>query len=339
LKNYMKIRKECFVFMKRFFALFTIVALLAVTGSAFAANPTVTANPSSVTITVGGREEVAITATAGNTGGTLGAFGVTGDSGAGASITGSAGSGTLTLAPTTTGSFTVTVNVTETYTTSDAAGHPSQQTATGSVTVSVTVNDVYQGDPVGSETTGMLDAEVPQAAVNALASQLGGSVKQLGTDANVTTNNSGATPGQTDSNGNVCLGLFPSISNLSDGTYLVSYTFPAIVPSNVEGGLSLSVNGKTVSVKIFDMSYVELDATAISGGETVYLAFTVRNDDIVDASLGDVNAAFDLVDPLLVASKSSSGTNNPGSSSGGCDAGFTALALAVLGGFIATRRK
>lgn len=330
--------------MKRFFALFTVVALLAVAGSAFAANPTVTANPSSVTVTVGGREEVAITATAGNNG-TLGAFSVAG--GAGATVSGSGGSGILTLAPTSAGTFAVTVSVTETYQESDVSGHTEAKTATGSVTVSVTVNAAYQGEPEGDEETGVLDANVPEAAVQALAEKLGGSVKPLDASVKFSENESDVTPGQTfsDSEGNqiVCLGVLPNMTGLSDGVYLVKYTFPSGLGSslNVTGSLKLSANGKVVSVKAFDTDYNAIEDFSNVAGKEVYLAFKVDGDTIVDnVSLGDVNAAFNLVDPLLVASKSGGGSShNPGSSGGGCDAGFTALALAVLGGFIATRRK
>jgi hypothetical protein len=331
--------------MKRFFALFTVVALLTVAGSAFAANPTVTANPSSVTVTVGGREEVAITATAGNNGGTLGAFSVTG--GAGATVSGSGGSGILTLAPTSAGIFAVTVSVTETYQESGIGGHIESKTAPGSVTVSVTVNAAYQGEPEGDAETGMLDANVPEAAVQALAEKLGGSVKPLDTNVEFSKNKSDLTPGQTfsDSEGNqsVCLGVLPNMTGLSDGVYLVKYTFPSVLGSslNVTGSLKLLANGKMVSVKAFDMKYDAIEDFSNVAGKEVYLAFKVDDGTIVDnVSLGDVNAAFDLVDPLLVASKSGGGSShNPGSSGGGCSAGFTALALAVLGGFIASRRK
>lgn len=324
--------------MKKFFALFTVIALLAVAGSAFAANPTVTASPSSVTLTEGGRAEIALTAIAGHPNGALGAFSVTGDAAAGATVTGSDGSGTLTLAPTDIGSFTVTVRVTETY---QDPGHDKPLYAEGTVNVSVTVNSVHEPEKKGDDKTGELDTYVSDDAVAKIAEKLGGTVKALDSNVTLSDNDSGAVPGKTtDSEGNVCLGLLPNMTGLSDGTYLVKYTFPEGLNVSVEGSLKLSANGKMVSVKVFGMDYDgPIQDFSDMAGKTVYLAFKVDDNTIVDnVSLGDVNAAFDLVNPLLVASKKGGG-NNPGKSGGGCDAGFTALALAVLGGFIATRRK
>ncbi|MBQ3449218.1 MAG: hypothetical protein IJG34_04905, partial [Synergistaceae bacterium] len=125
--------------MKKVFALFMVSALLAFAGSAFAADPVITASPSSVTILPGASATVALSATNPN-GGTLGAFSVTGGTAsAWASVSGSALTITAPATATQGGSYTVTVSVTETYTESDTAGHASSRTATGTATINVTV--------------------------------------------------------------------------------------------------------------------------------------------------------------------------------------------------------
>ena len=119
--------------MKKFFALFMVIALLAVTGSAFAADPVITADPSTVNV-VAGEESRTVSLSATNpNGGELGDFSVSGFSGA--SISGS----TLTIDPSsaTPGSYTATVSVTETYV--EAGGHGATLTATGSTTINITV--------------------------------------------------------------------------------------------------------------------------------------------------------------------------------------------------------
>ena len=63
---------------------------------------------------------------------------------------------------------------------------------------------------------------------------------------------------------------------------------------------------------------VTVKTTAISGGDTPG----------GDTPGGDTPGGDTPVTPV-----------NPGSSGGGCDAGFGALALAVLGAFMVTRRK
>ncbi len=124
--------------MKKFFALLTICALLAFTGSAFAASPEITADPSSVTITAGASATVSLTATPGNEGGTLSAITITDGTAADwATIDGS----TLTVtapATATPGPYTITVSVTETY--GDISGHGGPSTATGTRTIDVTVD-------------------------------------------------------------------------------------------------------------------------------------------------------------------------------------------------------
>lgn len=124
--------------MRKVFALFMVSALLAFAGSAFAADPVITASPASVTILPGLPIAVSLSATTPNNG-TLGAFSVTGGTAASwASLSGS----TVTItapAEATPGSYTVTVSVTETYVVSDSGGHTTQ-TATGTATINVVVD-------------------------------------------------------------------------------------------------------------------------------------------------------------------------------------------------------
>ena len=130
--------------MKKFFALFTVIALLAVTGSAFAANPVeVTADPSYFSIKAGETTSLTstVSATAANSG-DITDYAVTGES---ATISGK----TVTIpAPATAGTHKVTVRVTETYYESDDVGHINPQYARETVTIIVNVIET------GSEETG-----------------------------------------------------------------------------------------------------------------------------------------------------------------------------------------
>ena len=123
--------------MKKFFALMLSVAMLLVAGSAMAASPVVTVSATSLTVKAGTSTQLTVSATAGNTGGTLGALKVSGASWA--TLSGN----TLTLAPAATvaeGQYNIAVGVIETYTTSGAGGHGSvAMTASDRAVIAVSV--------------------------------------------------------------------------------------------------------------------------------------------------------------------------------------------------------
>ena len=121
--------------MKKLFALFMVVAMLSIAGTAMAADTTLTASRSKLSMTAGGTETVTLTATAGH-GGQLSAITVSGASWA--TVSGN----TLILAPTAAGTYTLNAAVTETYTEGDAAGHATPVTVTSTANASIAVSVV-----------------------------------------------------------------------------------------------------------------------------------------------------------------------------------------------------
>lgn len=331
--------------MKRFFALFTVVALLTVAGSAFAANPTVTFSPSSLTVTTGGSNSAGVTATAAN-GGTL-SVPTLGSAPSWVSLVGNI----LTAeagASVTAGTYSATVSVTETYTTTDTAGHARQQTATGEATITITVSApaVDSGSNIDGSAydTSVSNQELAQMAT---ALGLGTTVQALPDTVTVTANPNPAstmTFSDTSTKGVVSL---PIMENVPAGTYSIKVTLPASVPA-ITSLPDLYPNGPdngSVTVKFFVSENGILEAADTSdfvAGATLYVVFTVGADgNFENASLdaSSVDATTSLLNPVLAAKVSGGSTGGLGSSGGGCSAGFTALALAVLGGFIASRRK
>lgn len=331
--------------MKRFFALFTIVALLAVAGSAFAANPTVTFSPSSLTVTRGGSNSATVTLTAAN-GGTLGTPQLSGPEWVkllGTTLTATVASD-ANLAAT---DYTAIVSVVETYTETDTAGHSSQKTATGEASITITVTNA--ADDSGTNTDGSAyDTSVSSQELDAMANLLGdgASVQALPDTVTVTANpNSASTMTFSDTTTKGVVSL-PIMEDVPAGTYSIKVTLPASVPA-ITSLPDLYPNGPeggSVTVKFFVSNNGSLAAATTSdfvGSAELYVVFTVGangNFENASAEASDVEAAASLTNPVLAA-KVSGSSSGPGKSSGGCDAGFTALALAVLGGFIATRRK
>jgi hypothetical protein len=346
LKNYIKSPKGVLCFMKKFFALFTIVALLAVAGSAFAANPTVTFSPSSLTVTRGGSNFATVTTTAAN-GGTLSAAQLVSAPDwvklLGTTLTATVESD-ANLAAT---DYTATVSVVETYTETDTAGHSSQKTATGEASITITVANV--ADDSGTNTDGSAyDTSVSSQELDAMASLLGdgASVQALPDTVTVTANpNSASTMTFSDTTTKGVVSL-PIMEDVPAGTYSIKVTLPASVPTitSLPDLYPNGPDGGSVTVKFFVSNNGSLVAATTSdfvGGAELYVVFTVGasgNFEDASAEASDVEAAASLTNPVLAA-KVSGSSGGPGKSGGGCDAGFTALALAVLGGFIASRRK
>lgn len=115
--------------------------------------------------------------------------------------------------------------------------------------------------------------------------------------------------------------------------------------------VTLGEGAKTVKVfsytgnSISELKPSDINSSAgFTYNGTVYLAFAVGTDAVTDieaANIPTLNPTL-AVKRLFPATTPQTPTNNPtgpGDSSGGCSTGFAALALAVLGSFIATRKK
>jgi hypothetical protein len=343
LKNYIKSPKGVLCFMKKFFALFTIVAVLAVAGSAFAADPVVTATTSRVEVNLTGEaktESVSLSATNPN-GGTITwtASALGGITATLASETGLTNTLTITVPADATGNPTVEVSVNERW--SDTAGHTG---ATGSTTISVVIYS--PNPPAPTADSGGMSKEVPSNVLNELVGEELPDTVTFGTSPHSSTADISMGDGTTP------VAALPPMKGLPDngGPYVVAITFgtisdtltavPALYPNGsnsdpVAVSLYVDVNGTLTQVTNENVGIL------IRSHTTAYMKFKIINRVIVGAFMGEVLAStVDISDPILAASSGSSPSPaGPGKSGGGCDAGFTALALAVLGGFIATRRK
>ncbi|MBQ7544777.1 MAG: hypothetical protein IJT02_07530 [Synergistaceae bacterium] len=145
----------------------------------------------------------------------------------------------------------------------------------------------------------------------------------------------------------------PAMNNLPAGLYYVASIDFEAKPASADADASFDFYPKGFSsaskdIRVFDSAQAELATPNDAYGKTnCYVVFKVNDaaDDIVSISAYDVSAPV-LAAKLQVAAQNNGGEennnltfNDPGSSGGGCSAGFTALALAVLGGFIAARKK
>lgn len=109
-------------------------------------------------------------------------------------------------------------------------------------------------------------------------------------------------------------------------------------PNNVAGEPDQTAKFfKEESGKLVDLTVADVFG-ATSRYTRGYVAFQLSAAATKPAVATDVKKATTNPDPTPTPTPFNPGAN-PGSSSGGCDAGFSVLALAVLGGFMVTRRK
>ncbi len=329
--------------MKKFFALFTVVALLAVAGSAFAANPSVTFSPSSLSVTRGGSNSATVTATPGNTGGEI--VNVALGTGAPSWVTLSGYVLTATVPSSinlAAGDYTVTVTATESY---DVAGHGGSQTATGTGTITITVREASSAEDENADGSSY-SANVADTTVAAISSALGGTdVQKIPSTVTLTSNSTDPTEWVFSDLNTRGVAALPIMTDIPAGTYVLEITLPLLmsrvtaVPVLYPSG----ANSTPVAVKFFGGTNGTTEITdsnvseLFAAGETVNMVFTVGSNGSFVAT--SVEAAAAMSNPVLAVTSTQVNPSGPGKSSGGCDAGFTALALAVLGGFIATRRK
>lgn len=329
--------------MKKFFALFTVVALLAVAGSAFAANPSVTFSPSSLSVTRGGSNSATVTATPGNTGGEI--VNVALGTGAPSWVTLSGYVLTATVPSSinlAAGDYTVTVTATESY---DVAGHGGSQTATGTGTITITVREASSAEDENDDGTSY-SANVADTTVAAISSALGGTdVQKIPSTVTLTSNSTDPTLLVFSDSNTRGVAALPVMTDIQAGTYVLEITLP-LTMSRVTAIPVLYPNGASstpVAVKFFGGTNGTTEitdsnvSTLFAPGATVNMVFTVGSNGSFVAT--SVEAAAAMSNPVLAVTSTQVNPSGPGKSSGGCDAGFTALALAVLGGFIATRRK
>ena len=140
--------------MKKLFALFMVVAMLSVAGTAMAV--TVTASPSDVSVTLGSTATSTISATAAH-GGTL-SYSLS-STAPWATLSGT----TVTFSPSSsaaTGYFTVTVTATETFTSGDVAGHSTTVTESATANIYVTVSKAVTPKPEGGSSSATTQTKV-----------------------------------------------------------------------------------------------------------------------------------------------------------------------------------
>lgn len=220
-------------------------------------------------------------------------------------------------------------------------------TTTEAISVSVNTTDTF--NPI-----------VTASALAAISNDYGKPVKELPYDAASTTVTWAATADEkaymtAQSMDFVC--SLPVLNVVSDGVYVANIKFdntPSAstftAPMFYPNGVNASGLAKSTLYTISDGSATKVtDANAkdiVVNGRSVYLVFEVVNN-VVAADFEA--AAVTLSKPALVV-KETSTTPTPtptpsgdiygvGSSSGGCSAGSAVLALALLGTFIAARKK
>ncbi|MBQ9433112.1 MAG: hypothetical protein IJU26_02745, partial [Synergistaceae bacterium] len=129
--------------------------------------------------------------------------------------------------------------------------------------------------------------------------------------------------------------------DFSVGVSLNTLTLPAgstatlsLIPANALGTVSYSANqswvtfsGNTATLKPTATGTYTIVITATDSGRTSNNTATVTVTLTVTSSGGSTPTSPDIP------------SSGPGSSGGGCDAGFSALVLAVLGAFITARKK
>lgn len=151
-------------------------------------------------------------------------------------------------------------------------------------------------------------------------------------------------------------GRTAAFNDLAVGTYYTPISFQTLASDrSIKSGAEFTfypdgvTDGTQSYVKVFDDTGAEVTDPAsmvTTAGKTGYIAFVIENTGIKDA-----NADSSLANPTLTlemneATPTPTPTPTPsgdvygvGSSSGGCSAGSAVLALALLGTFIAARKK
>ncbi len=153
----------------------------------------------------------------------------------------------------------------------------------------------------------------------------------------------------------VFVSSLPVLENIPDGTYIAAITFDNTPSRAVVGAPKfypngVSATGAATSAKIYTYangSATEVTASnaksVITNGRAAYLVFEVANSAVATADFEA--SAVTLNKPAIAVVNTASTPVSPdepsgvGGSSGGCSTASAALALAVLGTFIATRKK
>ena len=138
----------------------------------------------------------------------------------------------------------------------------------------------------------------------------------------------------------------PRLKDVAAGLYVASISFdntpreaqvyskPTLYPYGVKA------NGAATDATVYAISNneaYEVPGSAVYSGMNAYLVVRVGTNGVAVADT-DVNAALVTIDRPTIAVKLTN-VIGVGSSSGGCSAGSAVLALAVLGAFIAARKK
>lgn len=217
-------------------------------------------------------------------------------------------------------------------------------------TITETVNSTATFSPV------VADERVREAVTDAY----GKTVSELPYTTASTTKTWSASTEETSymtANNLVFVSSLPVLENIPDGTYIAAITFDNTPSRAVVGAPKfypngVSATGAATSAKIYTYangSATEVTASnaksVITNGRAAYLVFEVANGAVAVAEEDFEAAAVTLNKPAIAVVNTASTPVSPdepigvGGSSGGCSTASAALALAVLGTFIATRKK
>ena len=218
-----------------------------------------------------------------------------------------------------------------------------------------TVTEVVTVDESGNTTTTTYE-EAPDAAVTAMKAVMGDTLVMAPASkladvqqATITTDDAEAAY----QNLHVAARA-AAYNDLEVGSYYAPVSFIALASGrSIKSGATFTfypdgvTDGTQSYVKVFDDTGAEVTDPAsmvTTAGKTGYIAFVIENTGIKDA-----NADSSLANPTLTLEMNeATPTPTPtpsgdvygvGSSSGGCSAGSAVLALALLGTFIAARKK
>ena len=145
----------------------------------------------------------------------------------------------------------------------------------------------------------------------------------------------------------------PKLSGIANGSYIAEITFDNTPSADQVGAPTFYPNGVSASGAAASKVYVwsngaPVEITAdnakanIAQNRLAYLVFTVANNAVTTSDFGAAEASLSEPSIVVKATNTQPGPDTPGSvggSGGGCSAGGFALALAVLGSFIVTRKK
>lgn len=334
--------KGVFCFMKKCLSLFIVLALLALTGSAFAANPTVEVSPHDIIVKFGEATTATLTGTAAN-GGTL-TYAVTETTN---NVTATISGATVTITAPLGASNNVgyvTVTVTETYTETDEAGHTSTKTAEGTARVTV-----YMISAGSAETGGISTLGAPGADEYAVA-HFGADVKdvtQVATfiDSQYASLHSAQNAVNRHNFGfwkkGTAMAALPGMHDLDDnGNYVAGVALPGTFKEEFDAqgsdednkpleihmvsGIGNDGSGvATVDIRVnmaVNSGWGFTDVTTkgqirqgLNNGGSFMVNFKTSGGQLVSVSLGDVySSAVDIDDPILVMVEASD-EHTPGS--------------------------